>query len=728
MAGALTRPLPVGLFLLWLPEDGRRSGTRDQLLQAITDVTNQLRNEHAVMQWQHAMVGYNVSQPAYGLQISALSTIFETRRASSGSTNHTGAQSGVSKEMRLRTVPQESLNKFRQASKLDFGHVGEHAQENSGPIKHTKKKQQESCASWSWAKLVTLWGSSECTEPRLENRRCNLGLGSSANVGLLLPEKGNNWTIVIRQVGGSCLQIGLPACQLPVVGISAALNSDVLRANYGDPRENPLTNGIVRHDSHMQKSASVSSDCAEQTAHDADLRKKLSRCDLLQRHLLLLAAGWSSILPRSSYGHGVVKISSIGSYLDNSKRAVNKETPARHPPRLTGGVAPGVSHTEIVVDDTAGRRVFSGIPPPFFLHFGASPYSPHFTLIGSRDLDVEWMRPVSWPARSPDLSPLDFFFCDCLKSRVYSGRRSGTRDQLLQAITDVTNQLRNEHAGMQWQHAMVGYNVSQPAYGLGSFIHHPPRPTGCRDGCNDFLSLPATLAVTSRSRRHLYRPAPSNPPRRRRPNCHSNGASRLPGLRPAPRRRCADTASCRSPDLTSLNKNCANISYFSKSYDKGIWAALNIEVLRADEGEMRWEWSSAGMQRLGKWEIPEKTRRYDFHLQKSGVTRPEFEPEPMRVKRGVYGAVPERRGGNRRSPRKPADQLHRSARIPHAKIREQLRRESNPSRLDGARLYKRWQAGTPTISRRMRADIWRYGVAGGVFLLREKGPQELVAP
>ncbi|KAJ8885111.1 hypothetical protein PR048_011307 [Dryococelus australis] len=31
---------------------------------------------------------------------------------------------------------------------------------------------------------------------------------------------------------------------------------------------------------------------------------------------------------------------------------------------------------------------------------------------------------------------------------------------------------------------------------------------------------------------------------------------------------------------------------------------LNSEVLRADEGEMWWKWSSTGMQGMGKWEIP----------------------------------------------------------------------------------------------------------------------------
>ncbi|KAJ8868768.1 hypothetical protein PR048_030308 [Dryococelus australis] len=73
--------------------------------------------------------------------------------------------------------------------------------------------------------------------------------------------------------------------------------------------------------------------------------------------------------------------------------------------------------------------------------------------------------PVPWPTRSPDLCPSDFLFWSSLNSRVCIGRRSYTLDKLLQAISDATDQLRNELAGMQWQHAMVGYKVSQPVYG-----------------------------------------------------------------------------------------------------------------------------------------------------------------------------------------------------------------------------------------------------------------------
>ncbi|KAJ8875142.1 hypothetical protein PR048_023035 [Dryococelus australis] len=62
-----------------------------------------------------------------------------------------------------------------------------------------------------------------------------------------------------------------------------------------------------------------------------------------------------------------------------------------------------------------------------------------------------------------------------------------------------------------------------------------------------------------------------------------------------------------------------------------IWVALNIEVLRADEGEVRRMWSGAGMQGRGKREIPEK-----------------------------------------------ADEQHYPARFPHAKIRDRPRQDSSP--------------------------------------------------
>ncbi|KAJ8866226.1 hypothetical protein PR048_032069 [Dryococelus australis] len=49
--------------------------------------------------------------------------------------------------------------------------------------------------------------------------------------------------------------------------------------------------------------------------------------------------------------------------------------------------------------------------------------------------------------------------------------------------------------------------------------------------------------------------------------------------------------------------------FFTTSGSGQVSAAINDEILRADEGEVKWIWSNDGMQGLGQWYIPEKTRR-----------------------------------------------------------------------------------------------------------------------
>ncbi|KAJ8874110.1 hypothetical protein PR048_024951 [Dryococelus australis] len=107
--------------------------------------------------------------------------------------------------------------------------------------------------------------------------------------------------------------------------------------------------------------------------------------------------------------------------------------------------------------------------------------SERVNLTNGRDVAAEYphrwigrVGPIPWPTCSPDLSPLD-----CLKNSVYSGQWLDTRGQLLQAITDSTNQLGIELAGMQWQHDMVGYNVSQYAY--ASTV------SSCKDSRDEFF-------------------------------------------------------------------------------------------------------------------------------------------------------------------------------------------------------------------------------------------------
>ncbi|KAJ8874887.1 hypothetical protein PR048_022777 [Dryococelus australis] len=74
----------------------------------------------------------------------------------------------------------------------------------------------------------------------------------------------------------------------------------------------------------------------------------------------------------------------------SSQLTINPLTRSANRVRFPAGSPTGFSHVGIVPDDAAARRVFSGIsrsPLPF--NSAAAPYSPLFTLIGSRDLDIK---------------------------------------------------------------------------------------------------------------------------------------------------------------------------------------------------------------------------------------------------------------------------------------------------------------------------------------------------
>jgi hypothetical protein len=52
--------------------------------------------------------------------------------------------------------------------------------------------------------------------------------------------------------------------------------------------------------------------------------------------------------------------------------------------------------------------------------------------------------PVAWPERSPDLSPLDHFLWDHMKSLVYAVK-SNSRVELLNRIMDSGAHVKNDH-------------------------------------------------------------------------------------------------------------------------------------------------------------------------------------------------------------------------------------------------------------------------------------------
>jgi len=77
-----------------------------------------------------------------------------------------------------------------------------------------------------------------------------------------------------------------------------------------------------------------------------------------------------------------------------------------------------------------------------FMHDGAP---PHFTLVGS-EVSGTWLGrqgPHEWPARSPDLTPCDFFLWSWAKEEVYRAK-SHTLEQLENRIQKVITNIPHD--------------------------------------------------------------------------------------------------------------------------------------------------------------------------------------------------------------------------------------------------------------------------------------------
>jgi hypothetical protein len=81
----------------------------------------------------------------------------------------------------------------------------------------------------------------------------------------------------------------------------------------------------------------------------------------------------------------------------------------------------------------------------FFQHDGAPAHSGRNVLnFLNENFAGRWIGrhgPVAWPPRSPDLTPLDFFFWGYLNQKVYA-TEVDTREELLQRINDAANEIR----------------------------------------------------------------------------------------------------------------------------------------------------------------------------------------------------------------------------------------------------------------------------------------------
>ena len=53
-------------------------------------------------------------------------------------------------------------------------------------------------------------------------------------------------------------------------------------------------------------------------------------------------------------------------------------------------------------------------------------------------------RPIRWPARSPDMTPLDFFYWPYVKNRLYNGRAYANLEELQAQIIEISNSITRE--------------------------------------------------------------------------------------------------------------------------------------------------------------------------------------------------------------------------------------------------------------------------------------------
>ena len=79
-------------------------------------------------------------------------------------------------------------------------------------------------------------------------------------------------------------------------------------------------------------------------------------------------------------------------------------------------------------------------PPPFAIYlYGLLQQKAQLDLMDTQNVLTTGTRgragPISWPARSPDLTPLDFWLWGYLKDHVY-GQQLSTLQQLRDAIKD----------------------------------------------------------------------------------------------------------------------------------------------------------------------------------------------------------------------------------------------------------------------------------------------------
>ncbi|KAJ8868996.1 hypothetical protein PR048_030542 [Dryococelus australis] len=131
--------------------------------------------------------------------------------------------------------------------------------------------------------------------------------------------------------------------------------------NGRSPIKTPSTNGIVRHDPHWRKSGDPGRGLKPRVRFPG-AAIQASYCNI------------SVSIPRDTLGHGVIRRTPVRLLVSQLCEPCS---------------IPGGSFWDFRTWESCPKiPLVGGVPPPP-LHSGAAPSSPHFTLIGSQDLDVK---------------------------------------------------------------------------------------------------------------------------------------------------------------------------------------------------------------------------------------------------------------------------------------------------------------------------------------------------
>lgn len=122
------------------------------------------------------------------------------------------------------------------------------------------------------------------------------------------------------------------------------------------------------------------------------------------------------------------------------------------------------------------ERVLDEIPlaelyEVYFQQDSATPYNAQIT-VGwfNRHFNEEWIGtygPIRWPARSPDLTPLDFWFWEYLQDRVYlrmPRNANDLRNRIIEACQEIPNNfiLNATHGCIQYEcQSCIDHNSNQ---------------------------------------------------------------------------------------------------------------------------------------------------------------------------------------------------------------------------------------------------------------------------